>query len=126
KITSFSAAVLHRMTLMQPGVCPRASATCSGGKVVDYCQGDDQCPNQRKCCLGPCGKACTQPEKGTVCVQLLTLSDWVVAEKKPKSCPLDATKCTTLADYECNNDSECKGTAKCCFSKCALRCVTPI
>uniref|UniRef100_A0A8D2B9X8 WAP domain-containing protein n=1 Tax=Sciurus vulgaris TaxID=55149 RepID=A0A8D2B9X8_SCIVU len=51
-----------------------------------------------------------------------------VAAPKTGSCPWVGEQISQLCQEQdqCSNDSQCEGNKKCCFSRCAMRCLDPI
>uniref|UniRef100_A0A8C3P931 WAP domain-containing protein n=1 Tax=Chrysemys picta bellii TaxID=8478 RepID=A0A8C3P931_CHRPI len=44
---------------------------------------------------------------------------------KPGTCPADNIRCVRAEPDECARDADCRGKKKCCYSRCAMRCVYP-
>ncbi|XP_053099141.1 porwaprin-b-like [Hemicordylus capensis] len=45
---------------------------------------------------------------------------------KPGYCPVERCMCLRIGPRECRNDYSCRGTQKCCFTCCVMRCVDPV
>ncbi|XP_039104382.1 elafin [Hyaena hyaena] len=45
----------------KPGSCPNILIRCAMMNPPDRCLRDTECPGAKKCCVGPCGKACLDP-----------------------------------------------------------------
>ncbi|XP_059569089.1 porwaprin-b-like [Alligator mississippiensis] len=45
---------------------------------------------------------------------------------KPGRCPSDSIKCIRFEQDRCRHDGECWGRQKCCYSRCARRCMEPL
>ncbi|KYO19110.1 hypothetical protein Y1Q_0017090 [Alligator mississippiensis] len=45
---------------------------------------------------------------------------------KPGKCPPDYIRCIHAEPNECLHDHQCRGWLKCCYSRCAYRCVAPL
>ncbi|KAM5245880.1 antileukoproteinase-like [Ctenodactylus gundi] len=48
----------------KPGKCPVFDAECLMLNPPNFCEADDQCEGNFKCCKSMCGKACILPEQG--------------------------------------------------------------
>lgn len=46
----------------KPGSCPNILIRCAMMNPPDRCLRDTECPGAKKCCVGPCGKACLDPQ----------------------------------------------------------------
>ncbi|KAM8920162.1 elafin [Lycaon pictus] len=46
----------------KPGSCPPILIQCAMLNPPNRCLSDTECPGARKCCKGPCGLACLQPQ----------------------------------------------------------------
>ena len=92
------------------------------------CTRDRDCLKNEKCCFDGCLAKCTRVSKHP--------------KMKPGECPpirtLGAKKCTKTSARDdplprqvseeppyCYSDDDCKGTAKCCYDGCNLRCFSP-
>ncbi|CAG0879216.1 unnamed protein product [Darwinula stevensoni] len=106
--------------LVKPGLCPAfrlpsllrvLTQTCR-----DECLTDGDCSHQLKCCMGDCGLRCLRPlQEG---------------KPKPGRCPRiqshlqSEIKC--VPSNECVFDYDCPGSAKCCYSGCGSKCISPM
>ncbi|XP_012864189.1 elafin [Echinops telfairi] len=46
----------------KPGSCPEIRIRCAMLNPPNRCLSDAQCPQNKKCCVGACGKACLAPQ----------------------------------------------------------------
>ncbi|XP_066091346.1 elafin [Saccopteryx bilineata] len=44
------------------GSCPQVLIRCAMMNPPNACRSDSECPGARKCCQGPCGLACLNPQ----------------------------------------------------------------
>uniref|UniRef100_A0A6I8NZI6 WAP domain-containing protein n=1 Tax=Ornithorhynchus anatinus TaxID=9258 RepID=A0A6I8NZI6_ORNAN len=100
--------------VVKKGSCPVVNIRCAMLNPPNHCLKDSECPAEKKCCEGACGKACVTPEN--------TPADVV----KKGSCPVVNIRCAMLnPPNRCLKDSECPAEKKCCEGACGKACVTP-
>ncbi|XP_025731218.1 elafin [Callorhinus ursinus] len=46
----------------KPGFCPHILIQCAMLNPPNRCLSDTECPGAKKCCKGPCGLACLDPQ----------------------------------------------------------------
>uniref|UniRef100_A0A8C8WNV6 Peptidase inhibitor 3 n=1 Tax=Panthera leo TaxID=9689 RepID=A0A8C8WNV6_PANLE len=46
----------------KPGSCPNILMRCAMMNPPNRCLRDTECPGAKKCCQGPCGLACLDPQ----------------------------------------------------------------
>uniref|UniRef100_A0ABI7Y5V3 Peptidase inhibitor 3 n=1 Tax=Felis catus TaxID=9685 RepID=A0ABI7Y5V3_FELCA len=46
----------------KPGSCPNILMRCAMMNPPNHCLRDTECPGAKKCCHGPCGLACLDPQ----------------------------------------------------------------
>ncbi|KAM8776374.1 elafin [Rhynchonycteris naso] len=46
----------------KPGSCPKVLIRCAMMNPPNACRRDTECQGPRKCCQGPCGMACLNPQ----------------------------------------------------------------
>ncbi|XP_069089503.1 WAP four-disulfide core domain protein 8-like isoform X1 [Pleurodeles waltl] len=63
---------------------------------------------------------------GTDGLQAVGLGTEQAEAEKIGSCPPDTSVCTTKEPNECEMDSDCLTNKRCCFSKCGLKCTSPL
>uniref|UniRef100_A0A6I8NK06 Uncharacterized protein n=1 Tax=Ornithorhynchus anatinus TaxID=9258 RepID=A0A6I8NK06_ORNAN len=97
--------------VVKKGSCPVVNIRCAMLNPPNHCLKDSECPAEKKCCEGACGKACVTPENNVV---------------KKGSCPVVNIRCAMLnPPNRCLTDSECPAEKKCCEGGCGKDCVTP-
>nr|XP_012618876.1 whey acidic protein-like [Microcebus murinus] len=95
-------------------VCPEASSS-EEVSCAKTCLTDEECLGNSKCCPSACGRSCRTP----VIVRDVKAGNcpWVQAPLLPQLCQ---------EQNECSVDSQCSSNKKCCFSRCAMRCLDPV
>ncbi|XP_061486577.1 waprin-Enh1-like [Rhineura floridana] len=62
-----------------------------------------------------------------VCLEMPTASGTSVPKEKPGSCPVVTVRCRMLnPPNQCNSDSECPSSKKCCEGICGKECMPPV
>ncbi|CAH2327183.1 keratin-associated 5-1-like isoform X19 [Pelobates cultripes] len=92
----------------KPGVCPPERFVIKKGDRAKWCDSDQDCLDDKKCCPHSEGSVCKTP-----------------AKERRGQCPwgeLIKPRC----DDECTSDSECAPDFKCCMSGCGFKCVPPL
>ena len=77
----------------------------------DACKLDDECDDDKKCCMFGCGRECVLP----------------LSANKPGKCPKvpqGSKVCDKKGDM-CDRDTDCPGTRKCCYNGCQRNCSVP-
>ncbi|XP_055000719.1 whey acidic protein-like [Sorex araneus] len=102
-------------------VCPALTSDLSSSEEVRCaartpCETDAQCQQGAKCCPSlVCGNTCVSP--------------LIVSVPKAGHCPRVQALQTLqpcMESSECSRDKHCAGTRKCCFSRCAMKCMEPV
>ncbi|KAK7128575.1 hypothetical protein R3I94_016967 [Phoxinus phoxinus] len=98
-----------------PGVCPITNDGTTLCVMRDkvLCAGDNECPNNQKCCSTTCD--------GLDCMAPVTAN--------PGVCPstrYEAAMCELIRFAPCADDSGCANNEKCCSNGCGLQCMAPV
>uniref|UniRef100_A0A8C9DSI7 WAP domain-containing protein n=1 Tax=Prolemur simus TaxID=1328070 RepID=A0A8C9DSI7_PROSS len=103
--------------LFWQAVCPEASAS-EEVSCAKTCLSDQECLGNSKCCPSACGRSCRTPIIGN------TSTSPVAGHCPGVQTPLLPQSCKE--QNECSVDSQCSSNKKCCFSRCAMRCLDPV
>ncbi|XP_017380060.1 whey acidic protein-like isoform X2 [Cebus imitator] len=98
----------------EQAVCPEASYS-EEAPCVKTCLTDNDCLGNSKCCPSTCGRSCKTPT--IVLTPKIGSCPWVQPPVSPELCKEQS---------ECSMDSQCWGNKKCCFSRCAMKCLDPV
>uniref|UniRef100_A0A6I8PGI0 WAP domain-containing protein n=1 Tax=Ornithorhynchus anatinus TaxID=9258 RepID=A0A6I8PGI0_ORNAN len=96
--------------VVKKGSCPVVNIRCAMLNPPNRCLKDSECPAEKKCCEGACGKACVTPENSS---------------QRPGTCPPDNIRCKQAEADQCKDDSKCPGNQKCCHYQCGMKCRDP-
>uniref|UniRef100_A0A6I8MXX7 WAP domain-containing protein n=1 Tax=Ornithorhynchus anatinus TaxID=9258 RepID=A0A6I8MXX7_ORNAN len=96
--------------VVKKGSCPVVNIRCAMLNPPNHCLKDSECPAEKKCCEGACGKACVTPENSS---------------QRPGTCPPDNIRCKQAEADQCKDDSKCPGNQKCCHYQCGMKCRDP-
>ncbi|XP_024415175.2 antileukoproteinase [Desmodus rotundus] len=78
------------------------------------CYSDWHCPQEQKCCRGPCGIQCLDPVDQS-------------QPGNPGQCPVVTGQCMMLNPRDsCLSDGDCPNNFKCCEGMCGKLCVRPV
>ncbi|XP_053409729.1 whey acidic protein-like [Nycticebus coucang] len=96
-------------------MCPEASSSEEAPCAERSCLNDEECGGNTLCCPSACGRSCRTP----IIVPNVKAGDCprVQAPLLPQPCEEKG---------ECSVDSQCRDNKKCCFSRCAMKCLDPI
>ncbi|XP_027703773.1 WAP four-disulfide core domain protein 12-like isoform X3 [Vombatus ursinus] len=92
------------------GSCPDDPFRCIRGEPSE-CVGDEQCPQNQKCCYYHCGFKCVHPKETN-------------NKAKAGQCPPKTNLC--LTPNQCEDDGHCLGNMKCCEGMCGKVCTVPV
>ncbi|XP_040820432.1 WAP four-disulfide core domain protein 5-like [Ochotona curzoniae] len=95
-------------------MCPEPTSS-EETNCTPNCHNDEDCPGNTMCCPSACGPSCRPPI--IVPVTKIGRCPWVQAPLFPHLC---------IEKDTCNNDNQCSNKKKCCFSRCAMRCMDPV